>query len=90
MNKLILKDMLGAFGDNAVKDIKKKHDKMVQKQKRKLELIEIAVNNLENKMESHRTILVKIVERAKTKTFVKKNISWRNSYKAIMDAKRRN
>ena len=88
LNKLIVKDMLGEFGDKAVKDTKKKHDKMVQIDKRKLDLIKKVVGNFEDKITAWRTILEDRVERAKRQTFVKKNSSWSSRYKRIMYTKR--
>lgn len=47
MYPLILKDMLGVNGDLTLKDVKEKRDKILKKEKRKIDMLYLAVNHFD-------------------------------------------
>jgi len=80
----ILKDMLGADGKKVEKKIQAAHEKQLIKKKRKLDMIEIAVNHFEQKMKKRRTLLAENTTKSVKQQYERKSYSWRDAYKAEM------
>ena len=92
MNPNILKDILGVYADLSIKDIKKKHEKSVKREKRKLDMIYDSVVYFDKKMEKRRAVLEKGIARSikrKAKgSFEKMDCWWRKEYNTTMKGNR--
>ena len=67
----IPKDMLGVGGDLALVKVKANHDKLLTKEKRKLDLLYLSVNYLEHKIKKCRHMVDNCIEHSKSRTYKK-------------------
>ena len=84
MSNMLLCDMLGEDGLATLKDIKKKREKHLAKEVRKMDMIHLAVRYFEERMKKRRTILLDNLDKSKKKTYSRRVYSWQTIYDAII------
>ena len=88
MSKDILNDMLGKDGANALKKIRKNEEKVLRAKKRKVNLVFMAVQHFESKMNKRRKLLIQSMERSTLGTYFRCEADWKRKYDASMPRKR--
>lgn len=88
MSPLLLKDHLGADGLLTLRNIKKKHEKEVNKEKRKIEEIYLYVKYFDQKMKKRRKNLECNIKMSNENTYERKKYQWRDAYDCFMKDKR--
>ena len=76
----ILKDYIGDDDNDAVKGIKKSHDNLLQREKRKIKQIHSAVSYFEAKMKVRREALANRCAQWIARTYTRQHNVWRNEW----------
>ena len=80
MATFILKDLIGDEGHDAVKGIKKGHDKLLKREKRSIKRIHTAVDYFEGKMKIRREELAIRSVQSASNTYKRHDEVWRNEW----------
>jgi len=80
MASSILNDYIGDDGDDAVKGIKKSHDKLLSREERKIKQIHSAVSYFEAKMKVRRDALANRCTQSISRTYTRQHNVWRNEW----------
>ena len=86
---LLLKELLGVDGDDAMHGLTEKHLKSLETTKSRLETVRIVNRHFEGKLERRMDLLKKVTELSETKSYPKRNRSWKSQYKESMKKRQR-
>jgi len=87
LSPMILKDILGDDGDHCLSGIKKSHEKLLNREVRKLKHINVAVSYFEDKMDKRRKLLSEKLETSSNQTYPRRNLLWMKEWRRINDEK---
>ena len=76
--------MLGVDGDLTLKDVKKKRDSTLKKEKRKIDMLYLAVNHFEQKMIKRRKLLDNCIEQSKRGAYKRMVNSHKGQYQELL------
>lgn len=88
MSKLLFKDVIGEDGDEAVRHIKKAHQKEIGRVSKKMKFVQLVNRHFQKKIDDRMEALEIRTEASASNTFTKRNYSWRNKYNEVMTEKR--
>ena len=88
MNSNITKDFYEVAGKNAMKDVKRNHERLVRKEILQINSIFRAVRYFESKMRVRRRRLQKCIDDSVAKTYKKVEYRWRDEIEKLMEEER--
>ena len=86
---LLLKELLGEDGDDAMHGMKEKHLKSLAAIKMRVDTVRIVNSHFENKLNRRMDSLKVATEKSENGTFRKRNRCWKSQYKTFIANKRR-
>lgn len=88
LSKLLFKDLIGEDGDEAIRHIKKAHQKEIGRVTRKMKFVQLVNRHFNRKIDERMDALEKRTEASVTNTFTRRDYKWRNAYRELMMEKR--
>ena len=88
MNSNITKDFYEVAGKNAMKDVKRNHERLVRKEILQINSIFRAVRYFESEMRVRRLRLQKCIDDSVAKTYKKVEYRWRDEIEKLMEEER--
>ncbi len=85
MSTFIMKDLLGGDADAAVKNIKIQHEKVLNRDRRRVNEVYRAVKYFDVKFQKRRNQLELNLKQSMEGTYSKRQYSWRNDFRRLYD-----
>ena len=85
---LLLKELLGVDGDDAMHGVKEKHLRSIARTKSRIDSVKFVNRHFEGKLERRMKVLTAATELSKSKQYVRRQRPWKSKFKEVMREKR--
>ena len=85
---LLLKELLGDDGDDAMHGMKEKHLKALARTQNRINTVKLVNRHFENKLKQRMDALEVVIHDAANKTFPRRNRRWKSQFKEVMAERR--